>query len=217
MRLQTTTRFHYIIFNKPFGVLSQFSPMEGFRTLGDFGPFPGDVYPVGRLDAESEGLLLLTNDNELRHRLTEPRFAHPRTYLVQIERIPSEDALGRLRSGVLIKGKRTRPAQVSALAAEPDLPPRPIPIRFRKSVPTSWLEITLTEGRNRQIRKMTAAVGHPTLRIVRVQIGTVSLRDLEPGDHRSLSGREVDDLRQGLKASLGRPAREDKKRPRRAP
>ena len=153
-------RFHYLLFFKPHGVLSQFTG-EGRKTLSMFGPFPPHVYPVGRLDADSEGLLLLTDDRSVIFRLTDPRFAHPRTYLVQVERIPENDAVERLRRGVTIQGKQTRPAEVGVLSFPPALPPRPIPIRLRKSVPTAWLRLTLREGRNRQVRKMTAAVGHP--------------------------------------------------------
>ncbi len=185
-----------ILFYKPYGVLSQFTREAGHPSLADFGPFPADVYPVGRLDADSEGLLLLTNDNRLKHRLTDPRFGHPRTYLVQVERAPADKALERLRTGVVIEGKETRSAQVSLLPAEPALPPRAVPIRFRKNVPTAWLELTLIEGRNRQVRKMTAAVGHPTLRLVRVRIGELGLGALQPGEHRFLSRQESSALLQ---------------------
>ena len=180
-----------ILFFKPYGVLSQFTREAGHPSLADFGPFPADVYPVGRLDADSEGLLLLTNDHRLQHRLMDPRFGHPRTYLVQVERTPAADALERLRTGVVIEGKRTRPAQVSLLTEGPLLPPRAVPIRFRKNVPTAWLTLTLTEGRNRQVRKMTAAVGHPTLRLVRVGIGELPIGTLQPGEHRLLGPGEV--------------------------
>lgn len=183
-------------FHKPPGVLSQFTREAGKRSLADFGPFPPDVYPVGRLDADSEGLLLLTNDMALKHRLTSPQFHHTKTYLVQIERIPSESALEQLRGGVTIQGKKTRQAEVRILERDPELPERSVPIRFRKSVPTSWLEITLTEGRNRQIRHMTANVGHPTLRIVRTRIGGLEIGLLLPGENRRLSQREVTLLEQ---------------------
>jgi 23S rRNA pseudouridine2457 synthase len=171
-------------FFKPYGVVSQFTTEGGHQSLADFGPFPPDVYPVGRLDWDSEGLLLLTNDNRLKHSLTDPRFEHPRTYLVQVERIPDDAALHRLRDGIVIGGRRTKPAKAKLLGSEPDLPPRPVPIRFRKIVPTAWLELTLTEGRNHQVRKMTAAVGHPTLRLVRVKIGTIALGKMQPGEIR---------------------------------
>lgn len=176
-------------FNKPFAVLSQFSS-DGSdkRTLAEFG-FPSDVYPIGRLDFDSEGLLLLSNDGSLNKRLLDPKNAHARTYLVQVENIPKEDALDKLRYGVLIEGRKTLPAGVRLLECTPDLPPRPVPIRFRKNIPTSWIELTITEGKNRQVRKMTAAVGHPTLRLVRIAIGDLSLFDLElsPGEKKELS------------------------------
>jgi 23S rRNA pseudouridine2457 synthase len=188
------TMFTYIVFYKPYGVLSQFTDEAGRKTLSDFGPFPKKVYPVGRLDADSEGLLLLTDDNEFKHTLLEPRFGHSRTYLVQVERIPQADALKKLQAGVTIEGQKTKPAEVRLLQQEPDIPPRQIPIRLRKTVPTAWLELTLTEGRNRQVRKMTAAVGHPTLRLIRIAQGPLSLNGLQPGEHRGLSGDEVQRL-----------------------
>jgi 23S rRNA pseudouridine2457 synthase len=186
--------YSYFIYFKPYGVLTQFSRAPGHQSLADFGPFPPDVYPVGRLDADSEGLLVLTNDNRLKQLLTEPRFNHPRTYTVQVERIPNEQALEQLRRGVIIEGKKTKPAEVRMLGKEPGLPPRPVPIRFRKNVPTAWIEITLREGRNRQVRKMTAKVGHPTLRLVRTKIGNLSLKDLQPGEWRELIPDEVQGL-----------------------
>jgi 23S rRNA pseudouridine2457 synthase len=189
----------YLLFYKPYNVICQFSEPDGAagdrQTLKDYIPVP-QVYPVGRLDQDSEGLLLLTNDGNLQHRLINPKFHHPRTYWVQVERIPDAEALEHLCQGVVIQGKRTRPALVHLLEAEPCLPPRDPPIRFRKSVPTAWLEITLTEGRNRQIRRMTAAVGFPTLRLVRVAIASLRLGDLQPGDWRSLLAHEVSDLQQ---------------------
>jgi 23S rRNA pseudouridine2457 synthase len=180
--------FRYILFNKPYGVLSQFSGAR--ETLRKFISVK-NVYPVGRLDHDSEGLLLLTNDGALQHRLSDPRFEHPRTYWVQVERLPGEDALHRLRHGVTIQGYRTRPAQVRVLDNEPNFPPRNPPVRFRKSVPTAWMEITLREGRNRQVRRMTAAVGHPTLRLVRVSIGNLRLDGLAPGEWRMLTDAEI--------------------------
>lgn len=181
-------RYHYILFNKPYGVVSQFSG-EG-RTLRDYIPVK-DVYPVGRLDHDSEGLLLLSDDGGFQHRLTDPKFEHPRTYWAQVERIPAADALERLRRGIMIQGYRTRPAQVRLLLAEPDLPARNLPVRFRKNVPTAWIELVLTEGRNRQVRRMTAAVGHPTLRLVRAAIGELQLANLQPGEWRELGGDEI--------------------------
>jgi 23S rRNA pseudouridine2457 synthase len=189
-----------ILFYKPYGVLSQFTPEGRWDSLAAFGPFPPDVYPVGRLDTDSEGLLLLTNDNALKHRLTDPRFGHTRTYLVQVERIPDEPALELLRNGVTIERERTRPAAVRLLAEGPLLPPRSVPIRFRKSVPTAWIELTLQEGRNRQVRKMTAAAGHPTLRLVRISVGTLTLAGLQPGEHRTLTPAEVTAL--GVRVGL---------------
>jgi len=181
-------------FYKPYGVLSQFTRESGKQSLADFGPFPPDVYPVGRLDADSEGLLLLTNDTALKHRLTSPQYGHTKTYLVQIERIPDEYALDKLRNGVMIREKKTRPAGVKLLGNQPKLPERSVPVRFRKSVPTAWLEIILTEGRNRQIRHMTAAVGHPTLRIVRIRIGAIELGMLGSGKNRLLTEEEIGKL-----------------------
>ncbi len=186
---RTSTRS--FLFFKPYGVLCQFTGGGGRPTLADFGPFPRDVYAAGRLDADSEGLVLLTNDNALKSRLTDPRYAHPRTYLVQVERPPGAEALRTLREGLMIDGVRTRPANVRLLNSEPDLPPRPVPVRYRKSVPTAWLQLTLREGRNRQVRRMTAAVGHPTLRLVRVRIGGLSPGGLLPGQSRELRPNEL--------------------------
>jgi 23S rRNA pseudouridine2457 synthase len=182
------------LFFKPYGVLCQFTDTEGRSTLADFGPFPRDVYAAGRLDADSEGLVLLTNDNTLKSRLTDPRYSHPRTYLVQVERVPEEKALQKLRDGITIEGRRTRPAVVRLLSEEPDLPPRIVPIRYRKNVPTAWIEITLREGRNRQIRRMTAAVGNPTLRLVRIRIGELSIAGLVPGASREIRPEELKPL-----------------------
>jgi pseudouridine synthase len=187
-----------VLMNKPYGVLSQFTPEGKWESLAGFGHFPNDVYAAGRLDADSEGLLLLTNDPGISHRLTDPRFGHPRTYLVQVERIPDLLALKTLRNGVHLSGRVTLPAEVELLQTEPDLPPRPVPIRFRKNVPTSWLSVTLTEGRNRQVRRMTAAVGHPCLRLVRIRILDFTLEGLQPGDHRMLTRGEVQQLRSAL-------------------
>jgi len=168
--------------NKPFGVLTKFTDAGGRPTLADHVDVP-EVYPIGRLDKDSEGLVLLTNDGGLQHRLAHPSAHKTKTYWVQVERVPADDALEALRAGVDIKGGRTRPAQVRAIPP-PDLWDRDPPVRFRKSVPTAWLEIGITEGRNRQVRKMTAAVGHPTLRLVRVAIGPYQLGELLPGQWR---------------------------------
>ncbi len=184
----------YILFYKPYGVLSQFTREKGYKALCDFGPFPKDIYTAGRLDADSEGLLFLTNDNLIKHRLTDPKFEHERTYLVQVDGIPDHNDLKRLKNGVVIEGKRTKPASVQLLNHEPNLPARAIPIRFRKNIPTTWLEIILREGRNRQVRKMTAAIGHPTLRLVRTSITFLSLKGLHPGEHRTLTCEEIDKL-----------------------
>ncbi|MBD2314703.1 pseudouridine synthase [Desertifilum sp. FACHB-1129] len=181
--------YRYLLFYKPYDVLCQFTDNaseQPRKTLKDYINVP-DVYPVGRLDRDSEGLLLLTNHGQVQHRLAHRQFAHPRTYWVQVERIPDELALSQLRQGVKIQDYRTRPAQVRLLEAEPSLPPRDPPIRFRKSVPTAWLEMTLTEGRNRQVRRMTAAVGFPTLRLVRVAIAHLKLEGLQPGEWREVT------------------------------
>lgn len=188
--------FRYIIFNKPYGVVSQFSGDR--ESLARFIPVR-NVYPVGRLDHDSEGLVLLTDDGALQHHLSNPRFEHPRTYWVQVERIPGENELRQLREGVTIQGYRTRPASVRLLAREPSFPPRDPPIRFRKTVPTAWIEIVLREGRNRQVRRMTAAVGHPTLRLVRVAIGDLKLAGLAPGEWRELTPDEVASLQRRVR------------------
>ena len=183
--------FRYLALFKPYDVLCQFTDAGGRPTLKDLVPVPG-VYPVGRLDRDSEGLLLLTDDGPLAHRLTDPRYEHPRTYLVQVERIPGSEALDALRQGVILNDGPTRPAGVELLDATPPLPDRPVPIRFRKNVPTAWIRLTLREGRNRQVRRMTALVGFPTLRLVRVAIGPIELGGLAPGQYRELT---VDELR----------------------
>jgi pseudouridine synthase len=178
---------------KPFDVLTQFRDEGGRATLKDIVPIP-DVYPVGRLDRDSEGLLLLTNDGPLAHRLTDPRFEHPKTYLVQVERIPDEDALESLRRGLVLNDGLTRPAEVELLAEPPDVPERSVPIRHRLNVPTAWIRLTIREGRNRQVRRMTAAVGFPTLRLIRVAHGPIPLGDLQPGEWRELTPAEREAL-----------------------
>lgn len=188
----------YLLFHKPFNVLSQFTdsepgPICPRQTLKDYISVP-HVYAVGRLDHDSEGLMLLTDDGALQHRLSHPDYQHPRTYWAQVERIPDSSALSQLRQGVVVQDYRTRPAQVRLLDPQPDLPPRIPPIRDRKSIPTSWIELTLTEGRNRQVRRMTAAVGFPTLRLIRIAIAHLHLTGLAPGEWRDLTADELSPL-----------------------
>lgn len=179
-----------IALHKPWGMLSRFTPDgSAHGTLASLGLPPG-VYPVGRLDVDSEGLLILSDDKKLVDRLLSPRRRHRKTYWVQVERVPGEDALQRLRAGVTLDGKLTLPAQARVID-EPALPARDPPIRFRKSVPTAWLELMIVEGRNRQVRRMTAAVGHPTLRLVRAAIGALALDDLPRGAWRVLDAHEL--------------------------
>lgn len=179
-----------IAFNKPFGVLSQFTadtPKQS--TLAGF-KFPARVYPIGRLDLDSEGLLLLSDESALNERILHPKFGHVREYWVQVERVPTPQKLAELERGVMVQGLKTRPCQVRLLDHEPDFPPRDPPIRYRKSVDTCWISIELQEGRNRQVRRMTAAIGHPTLRLVRVRIGKFRLVDLKVGEWRELTTEE---------------------------
>ncbi|MBK6948501.1 MAG: pseudouridine synthase [Haliscomenobacter sp.] len=181
---------------KPYGVLSQFTPEEpGQQTLGDVYPFPASVYPVGRLDLDSEGLLLLSDDPLLNSRLLDPRRRHERAYWVQVDGIPSPEALDQLRTGVEIRvGKalyRTLPAGAAQLEESPQVSQRIPPIRFRKALPVSWLEIRLVEGKNRQVRKMCAKVGFPVLRLIRVRMEELSLEGLQPGEVREMSKEDA--------------------------
>lgn len=184
----------YILLNKPFEVLTQFTDETGRATLKDFVKVPG-IYPVGRLDYDSEGLVLLTDDKALQHRLSDPKFKIEKTYWVQVDGVPSEEAVMQLQRGVLIKDVRTAPAKVKLLQEEPEIWERATPIRFRKNIPTSWLEIKIAQGMNRQVRRMTAAVGFPTLRLIRPAIGPLTLGGLQPGEHRELTPQEVAKLK----------------------
>jgi 23S rRNA pseudouridine2457 synthase len=179
-----------IAFHKPFGVLSQFTP-DGSpnRALAGFN-FPKGVYPIGRLDADSEGLLLLSDEAALNARLLQPRHAHEREYWAQVERVPTAEALANLARGVAIQGRATLPCRAWMLDPQPAIPPRDPPIRFRKTVPTCWISLELVEGKNRQVRRMTAAVGHPTLRLIRVRIGGLKLGELAAGSWRILDPAE---------------------------
>ena len=179
-----------IAFNKPYGVLSQFTP-DGSpnRPLAEFG-FPKGVYPIGRLDADSEGLLLLSDEPEWNARLLQPRHAHEREYWAQVERLPTADALEKLSQGVIIQGRKTLPGRAWLLEPQPTVPPREPPIRIRKSVPDCWIGLELIEGKNRQVRRMTAAIGHPTLRLLRVRIAKLLLGDLTAGAWKILHHEE---------------------------
>ncbi|TKB75772.1 MAG: pseudouridine synthase [Nitrospira sp.] len=182
-----------IAFNKPHGVLPSFTDPDGRKTLADYIDLPG-VYAAGRLDLDSEGLLLLTSDGRLAHYITDPQHKLAKVYLVQIERVPKEEVLRQLREGVMLNGKITKPAEVRLLPDDPQLPDRPVPIRFRKNVPTAWVEMTLREGLNRQVRRMTASVGHPTLRLVRVAVGPIVLGGIQPGEWRDLTSSEIEQI-----------------------
>ncbi len=187
-----------LIFCKPYQVLTCFTDPEGRATAGDYVNIP-DVYAAGRLDYDSEGLLLLTSDGRLAHRITHPRYKLPKVYLVQVENSPTPEALRQLRQGVVVKGERTQPAGVELLSSEPEIFPRSTPIRCRQNIPTAWLKITLREGRKRQIRHMTAAVGLPTLRLIRLAIGPLTLGSLLPGQWRDLTPAELKSLWFSLK------------------
>jgi 23S rRNA pseudouridine2457 synthase len=181
-----------IVFHKPYGVLSQFTPEPGsrWRTLADFN-LPRAVYPLGRLDADSEGLLLLSDEPGLNTRLLEPKHGHRREYWAQVEGVPAAEALSTLaHGGIALGAHRALPCRARTLTAAPAVPPRDPPIRFRKNVADTWLALELTEGKNRQVRRMTAAIGHPTLRLIRARIGDFALGDLEPGKWRALTAAE---------------------------
>lgn len=210
------SRSHTIAFHKPYGVLPCFTDPDGRPTLADYIDIPG-VYAAGRLDLDSEGLMLLTSDGTLSHRITDPQHKLPKVYLVQVERIPDERALDQLRKGVMLSGTRTRPAEARLLAEAPRLPERPVPIRFRKTVPTCWIEMVIREGMNRQVRRMTAAAGHPALRLVRVAIGPISLGDLAPGVWRELTPGEMQSIQGSGAASGAKPRRPDSSRTSRRP
>ncbi|MGD1005706.1 MAG: pseudouridine synthase [Ignavibacteriaceae bacterium] len=190
----SSKKFHYIIVNKPYGVLSQFTDKEGRKTLSDITKFPKQVYPVGRLDFDSEGLLLLTDDKTLTNFLLNPRQKHEKEYYVQVEGIPGKDDLQKLSEGVIIQGEKTLPAKAKIIK-EPLFPRRISPIRERRNIPAAWISLTLIEGRNRQVRKMTAYIGFPTLRLIKVRIKNISLGSLLPGLSRKLSKKEVLDLK----------------------
>ncbi len=186
---------YYIIY-KPFGMLSQFSTDGKLAVLGDLYPFPKDIYPVGRLDADSEGLLILTNDKTLNNKLLNPRKQHPKTYWVQVEGVFSQEALLAIQNPLSIKLKKgkihqTLPCEATILEKTPSLPERTPPIRYRKNKPTSWISITLMEGKNRQVRKMTAKVGFPTLRLVRVNIEDLHLGKMQIGEVKALTRKEI--------------------------
>jgi len=185
----------YFVIYKPFNVLSQFTSQEGKQTLKDFFSVPVDLYPVGRLDFDSEGLLLLTNDKSLNHRLLDPKFAHEREYWVQVEGKMDQAAIRLLQSGVSISvdGKlyKTRPCMAELLTDSPPVPERNPPIRYRAHIPTSWVKMVLREGKNRQVRKMTAKAGFPTLRLIRHRIEKISLEGLQPGEMREMAKQEI--------------------------
>ncbi|HRO41830.1 MAG TPA: pseudouridine synthase [Flavipsychrobacter sp.] len=198
--------YRYYIFHKPFHVLSQFSKEGEKKTLADyFFALPKDVYPVGRLDFDSEGLLFLTNDKQLTHRMLEPKHKHERTYWVEVEGMINEEAIERLENGVTInangKHHTTAVAKAKIFDKAPNVSERIPAIRFRKNVPTSWLALTLTEGKNRQVRKMTAGVGFPTLRLIRYSIGNVTIEELAAGTYKELSKKEAEKV---LEMSRGR-------------
>ncbi len=188
--------YQYILFYKPFQVLSQFSEEGSKKTLADFlKGIQKNIYPVGRLDFDSEGLLLLTNDTALNQKLLQPKFAHQKTYFVQVEGTPKDDDIAALRKGVSIavngKKHQTLPAIVRLIDEPKNLPERNPPVRFRKNIPTAWMAITIGEGKNRQVRKMTATIGFPTLRLIRMSIGNLEIANMQPGEFRFLNEAEL--------------------------
>lgn len=180
----------YILFHKPFDVLSQFTPEDGARSLGEFN-LPKDVYPAGRLDKDSEGLLLLTDDGPLIEKLLNPKSEKKKTYWVLVERVPTTEKFDSMKNGLLIEDYKTKPCEVKILDPQPVIEPRDPPVRFRKTVVDVWIEIKIVEGKNRQVRKMTAKIGHPTLRLIRVKIGDLELKDLRPGEWKEITKDEV--------------------------
>ena len=180
-----------VFFNKPYGVLSQFTPEGKWRALAEFIPVKG-VYVAGRLDADSEGLLLLTDDGKLQAQIADPKHKLEKTYWVQVEGVPDETALERLRAGIALSDFTARPARVRLIDEPAGLWPRDPPIRYRAAIPTAWLEIRISEGKNRQVRRMTAAIGYPTLRLIRAAIGAATLAGLAPGQWRQVEGSYQD-------------------------
>lgn len=183
----------YYIFNKPFQVLSQFTPIDDKKCLRDFIHIP-HIYSCGRLDYDSEGMLLLTNDGSFINRITDPQHKLPKVYLAQVEGEVSPEALAQLEQGVMIEDKMTLPAQACLYQGADQIPKRDPDIRYRKDIPTSWIKLTIYEGRNRQVRKMTAKVGHPTLRLIRYAIGNLNIKNMEPGELRELTKADLSNL-----------------------
>lgn len=176
----------YVLFHKPYGVLSQFTPEAGARSLADF-DLPKGIYAAGRLDKDSEGLLLLTDDGPFIEKLLNPKNEKEKTYWVLVERVPTEEELEKMRMGLKIEDYVTKPCEVKIMDPQPEVPPRDPPVRFRKSVQDVWIEVKIIEGKNRQVRKMTAAIGHPTLRLIRMKTGPYVLGDLKPGEWKEVT------------------------------
>lgn len=189
---------YYFKINKPYGVICQFTDRLGQRTLSNLYNFPKDVYPIGRLDLDSEGLLLLSNDKKLTDKLLNPKYKHEREYFVQVEGIPESSELKKLEEGMIIQNRKTLPAIVKLLPEDFKIEERIPTIRFRKNIPTSWLKIILSEGKNRQVRKMTAKIGYPTLRLIRTRICNIKLDDLKIGEVRELNKNELIELKRIL-------------------